>query len=225
MEQLDTAKKRIDGTAIRLLDAAEALFAENGFAGTSARDITSRAKCNVAAINYYFSGKDNLYLEVCKRRFNALRDFRIDSIKQTMAKGAENISLEDLLYEFSQAFLAPLIEEKSGPNVMKFMIREMLYPQLPANMVFENLIVPMSVALQEAMVKICPKLDKEQAMWSIFSLISQLVHSIHVQGMLSREGDKALIDLNMDNAVKHIVSFTAAGIRGFIADDGDTQDV
>ena len=35
----------------RLLDAAERLFAENGFEGTSVRQITALADSNVAAVN------------------------------------------------------------------------------------------------------------------------------------------------------------------------------
>ena len=66
-------RKNVDDTATRILDAAEVLFAEKGFAGTSSRDITSSAGCNLASINYYFGGKDNLYKDVCKRRLNVLR--------------------------------------------------------------------------------------------------------------------------------------------------------
>ena len=38
----------------RLLDAAEALFCENGFEGVSVRELTAAAGCNLAAVNYYF---------------------------------------------------------------------------------------------------------------------------------------------------------------------------
>jgi AcrR family transcriptional regulator len=48
-------------TRQRLLDVAETLFAEHGFAATSVRDITSAAACNLAAVNYHFRDKQNLY--------------------------------------------------------------------------------------------------------------------------------------------------------------------
>ena len=48
----------------RLLSAAEKLFAKNGYDGTSVRDITEAADCNVASVNYYFSGKEKLYQAV-----------------------------------------------------------------------------------------------------------------------------------------------------------------
>ncbi|MCP5112464.1 MAG: helix-turn-helix transcriptional regulator, partial [bacterium] len=40
-------------TKLSLLDAAEAVIAEHGFAGASLRAITSRAGTNLAAVNYH----------------------------------------------------------------------------------------------------------------------------------------------------------------------------
>ena len=51
-------------TVERILDAAEQLFAEKGFAETSLRLITSKAGVNLAAVNYHFGSRDGLYLAV-----------------------------------------------------------------------------------------------------------------------------------------------------------------
>ncbi len=205
-------KNGADDTKNRLLDAAEGLFAESGFDGASARDITKLADCNVASINYYFTSKENLYTEVCRRRLNALRDIRIDSINKIMAAGAAKITLEDLLRGFSHAFLAPLMEDPKGRAFLKLMTREMLYPHMPAGMCAEEMIMPVFTLLLESVVKICPGLTKEQAMWSIYSLIAQLIHTIHMQTIM---GDcmKGMPVFDVSKAVEHIVSFTAAGVR------------
>src|SRR5664280_76349 len=55
-------------TRQRLLEVAETLFAEHGFAATSVRDITSAAACNLAAVSYLFRDKQSLYHEVCRRQ-------------------------------------------------------------------------------------------------------------------------------------------------------------
>lgn len=44
-------------TKNKILDAAEHLFAVNGFNGTSLREITSQAEVNLAAVNYHFGSK------------------------------------------------------------------------------------------------------------------------------------------------------------------------
>jgi len=55
------------GTAVRILDAAEELFAEGGFAGTAVRDIAARAGLNPASLYNHFESKQALYEAVLER--------------------------------------------------------------------------------------------------------------------------------------------------------------
>ena len=50
------------GVQDRLIEAAAELFCRRGFNETSVRDIAASADGNVASVNYYFGGKDNLSL-------------------------------------------------------------------------------------------------------------------------------------------------------------------
>lgn len=45
---------------IQIIEEAETLFAENGFNGTSVREIAKNAEVNLAMISYYFGSKDKL---------------------------------------------------------------------------------------------------------------------------------------------------------------------
>ena len=63
------ATRTPDQTRARLLDAAAALFAEQGFHGTTVREIADRAGVNLAAGNYHFGSKRALYLEVLRDHF------------------------------------------------------------------------------------------------------------------------------------------------------------
>jgi len=54
-------------TVDRILDAAEILFAQKGFSDTSLRMITSKAKVNLAAVNYHFGSKNILVQSVFSR--------------------------------------------------------------------------------------------------------------------------------------------------------------
>lgn len=51
-------------TKRKILDVANTLFAKKGFATTSIRDIATEANVNVAAVNYHFQNKHNLYHEL-----------------------------------------------------------------------------------------------------------------------------------------------------------------
>jgi AcrR family transcriptional regulator len=56
-----------------ILQVAEVLFAENGFEGTSIRDLAARADVNLAMISYYFGSKEKLFEELVLRRTSYMR--------------------------------------------------------------------------------------------------------------------------------------------------------
>ena len=62
---------RADGleTRRRLLDAAGVLFADKGFRDTKTADICRAAKANVAAVNYHFRSKEELYVAAWRHEF------------------------------------------------------------------------------------------------------------------------------------------------------------
>ena len=212
--------KNGDNVQERLLDAAEKLFAEHGFDGVPVRDITSLANCNVAAINYHFGGKDKLYLEIMKSRMETLRQVRINSINEVMKK--PGTTLENLLRAFSWAFLNPLIDEESGGQLMKLMLREMLDPHLPPTIFFEEVIQPVMGVLVEALMKVCPGVERSRILLCIHSLIAQLLHTVHVKGMLAKLESGECEHPGLEALVDHIVEFTNIAIRG-IADKAGVQ--
>ncbi|GEM76936.1 hypothetical protein VSA01S_30480 [Vibrio sagamiensis NBRC 104589] len=59
-------------TKERILNAAEGLFAENGFNDTSLRTITGKANVNLASVNYHFGDKKTLVRAVIDRYLEAL---------------------------------------------------------------------------------------------------------------------------------------------------------
>ncbi len=57
----------------RILMAAEKLFSELGYEGTSTRQIAKEAGANMAMINYYFGSKDGVFMEIMTNRVNEIR--------------------------------------------------------------------------------------------------------------------------------------------------------
>ncbi|MDF1781082.1 MAG: TetR family transcriptional regulator [Alcanivoracaceae bacterium] len=75
-------------TVERILDTAEVLFAQKGFAETSLRAITSKAGVNLAAVNYHFGSKEALIQAVFERFLNpfcGMLETRMDdSLEQSL---------------------------------------------------------------------------------------------------------------------------------------------
>ncbi|MCE0731210.1 TetR family transcriptional regulator [Halomonas sp. G15] len=147
-------------TVTRILDTAEVLFAERGFAETSLRTITSKAKVNLAAVNYHFGSKKSLiqavfarYLDPFTDRFHgALDDLErryqgqaipLEELLETMARSvlevpAERNSLKvfmrllGLAYSQAQGHLRRYIQQDYGSVFTRFteLIRQAT-PELP----------------------------------------------------------------------------------------------
>ncbi|MGB0216162.1 MAG: TetR/AcrR family transcriptional regulator [Alteromonas oceani] len=69
-------------TKARIIEAAEYLFALQGYGQTSMREITARADVNLASVNYHFGSKKNLIQAVLKRYF----DVMMPQIDEALAK-------------------------------------------------------------------------------------------------------------------------------------------
>ncbi|WP_232524953.1 TetR/AcrR family transcriptional regulator [Nocardioides mangrovicus] len=65
----------------QILDAAAALFAEHGYAGTSTRAIAERVGIRQASLYYHVAGKDDLLLELLERSVRPSLDFVADLLR------------------------------------------------------------------------------------------------------------------------------------------------
>lgn len=83
----------------RLLDTAERLFALKGVAETSVRTITAEAGMNVAAVNYYFSSKEQLFAAVMDRRVPPLLAAREAGLAKAIEEGGEVEAILRAIFE------------------------------------------------------------------------------------------------------------------------------
>src|SRR4249920_1603685 len=85
-------------TKTRILDAAEQLFMEHGFEATSLRSLTTAAGVNLAAVNYHFGSKEELFQMALTRRLDPMNQERIDLLeKLERDAGARPPSVEKIL--------------------------------------------------------------------------------------------------------------------------------
>ncbi len=121
-------------TQQKLLDAAIEAFSENGFKGTSTRDIAERAGVHHPLITYHFKNKDQLWRNAADKVF---RDFR-----HSLAA-----SLEDHRDECPKERMASLIRAyvyyaKSQPALHKVMVQEASYPNPRLDWLIETHLKP-----------------------------------------------------------------------------------
>jgi AcrR family transcriptional regulator len=210
-----------DQTRCRLLDAAEKLFAENGFEATSVRDLTNEAECNVAAVNYHYGGKENLYQEMFRRLLGEHREQRIRRIRADLQAAGDEVSLEVFLESFARSFLEPMVDGGRGNRLMAIWDREMHDHHLPPALIFDELIRPMMRTTASALASVGEPIDPGHAQLCMMSVVGQLIHTLKMKRMLEGSGDLVPLSLDLDSHVGHIVRFSAAGIRAYAAQGGD----
>ncbi len=76
---------------LHILEAAEQLFFEKGFEGTSVRDIATKANVNLAMISYYFGSKEKLFIALVEARAGATHDILNELITDETLEPFEKI--------------------------------------------------------------------------------------------------------------------------------------
>ena len=208
------------GVQDRLIEAAEALFCTRGFNETSVRGIAAAAGCNVASVNYYFGGKDNLYVEVWRRHLTGLREVRLASIQQVMSRSGQP-ALEELLRAYANSFIEPLVDGGRSERFITLMAREMVEPHLPRDMFLNDMIAPVLSALGQALQRICPRLEQGRVPLVILSVVGQLMQTVLSKGLFERGSHPDVPQVDLDEMVEHIVRFSAAGIRDYQHESGE----
>ncbi|BCL70312.1 putative Transcription regulator, TetR-like [Vibrio nigripulchritudo MADA3029] len=91
-------------TKDKILDVAEALFAEHGFNDTSLRTITSKANVNLASVNYHFGDKKTLVRAVLNRYLEAFMPALGEALTELNKKS--EFSMEEVFLSLKQPLLS-----------------------------------------------------------------------------------------------------------------------
>jgi AcrR family transcriptional regulator len=196
-------------TKERILHAAEDLFAQHGFAGTSLRQVTSRADVNIAAVNYHFGSKENLVHEVFKHRMDEMSDKRLSALSECVAK--DPADLHGILLAFIQPALA-LTMDRHGASFVRVLARA--YAEKNdglRNFLSENY----GQVLREfaKAIAVClPQLSKEELYWRMDFTAGALTYAMADFGLIRRQPgvtEKA----HCEKAAQHLIAFAQAGLK------------
>lgn len=74
---------------IKLLDAAEELFARKGYDATTTREIAAKSGDTLGTLNYHFGSKRNLLERILQRRFVVVAEGRERYYRDALAEGTD----------------------------------------------------------------------------------------------------------------------------------------
>jgi AcrR family transcriptional regulator len=199
-----------------ILDAAERLFANSGFEGTSMRSIAEAADVAQALLHYHFGTKERLFAEMFTRRSEAINAARIKRLDSLFARGLP--TLEEVL----DTLLRPLIElghdESRGGSYFSRLVVSVAADRDPRScaLIAENY-DPVARRFINAIMRVIPGLKEADAVRGYLFAIGVGMTIMAPTGRLNRLSGDRCDDADIDSMVDHAVPFAAAGLRSFAA--------
>lgn len=216
-ETVDTVRD----TKERILDAAESLFARHGFAAASLRQITADAGVNLAAVNYHFQSKEELFVAVIKRKIepiNARRLALLDGLESQLPDVVP--SLEQVIRVFFRpVFEAQLLGVELG-NFPKLLGR--FYSE-PGERVARVLGDAFGVVLERfgrAFRRALPGLTGKDLAWGAHFMIGSMAHYLAAGEILKFMSRGQVDALDTEEAYERLVAFAAAGLEAMASARG-----
>jgi len=157
----------------RILDAAERVFAEEGYHGTTLREIARVADVKLSLIGYHFESKLALYTAIFVRRqhINEERLRRLEAI--------ENLDAPDALEQIVSAFLDPVVDPREdGGWYQRLVFREAADPSCPERGVMGALFDPMARKFIEALKCALPGKAPGFHQWCYLFAVGALAQSV-----------------------------------------------
>lgn len=197
-----------EATRQAILDAAEELFARDGFAATSLRALTAHAGVNLAAVHYHFGSKEELAMAALSRRFspvNAERCRQLDALEAAGLPTAEPIM---------RAFLLPVLQlgGACGDDVCVMIGRlvaeqpPFLRPYLAAQF------RPVAQRFVAALARALPQLPTAELYWRLHFVVGALGHTMQHARLMTPLTEGLCDAGDADALIERLIGFASAGI-------------
>ena len=197
-------------TKDRILGAAEELFAQHGFMGTSLRQVTSRADVNIAAVNYHFGSKENLVNELFRRRMDEMSRQRLGQLEQ--ASKDRPGELEAVLAAFVEPALAVARDRQGGAAFIRVIARAYAEKNDGLRQFLSEQYGHVLREFARAIAQCVPGLEKEQLYWRLDFLSGALTYAMSDFGLIKRPAGVSEI-AHRKRAADELIRFAAAGIK------------
>jgi AcrR family transcriptional regulator len=199
-------------TRTRILQAAAEIFADMGFERATVRVICERASVNVAAINYHFRDKTNLYVEVLKYcKSIAFEQYPLD--KEATVNDLPDVRLR----AFVRFFFFCILDKGPASLFGKLVSREYIEPTFALDMLVEDTIRPTFGRLSEIVAELLGKKATEMNVrMCCASIVSQCLFYLFARHALNRLfPNEQFPGAHLEAVVDHVTSFSLSAMKDF----------
>lgn len=206
-------KDKMDVTKERLLDEAEALFAQKGYDVVTVREITTAAGCNLASINYHFGNKQNLYMEVFRSRWLP-RVRRIHEFFRNSLTAHDSTSPAAIVKALARAFLEGPLSDEERQRHFRLIVKEIANPTTAFDLVVTEVMRPFFKELAGMLRSAMPVDEGEETlMLNILSIFAMVLHFNFARAAITRITGREYDTAFKARLVDHIIQFSLEGLR------------
>jgi AcrR family transcriptional regulator len=201
-----------------ILEAAEKLFAAEGYHGASVRAITREAGVNLASVNYHFGSKEALLEALFEHRFGPINTMRKERLSEVMSEAktkGRRPGVEDVL----RAFLSPVFENKDscGPIGKLSALIHMAHSGHDTTVmsILVKTFKPVMDLLFKALKSALPGVPESEIRWKMHFFIGGFTHTIRIS-LMHGKGFKVPTlpgSTNRENLVDMMVKYFSAGME------------
>ncbi|MEQ8922849.1 MAG: TetR/AcrR family transcriptional regulator [Roseovarius sp.] len=197
--------KRALATRTRVLDAAEAVFADRGFDGATIRDIAAQAGEPVGTIHPHGGGKEALFHRTVARRAAALSQARLDALDRQRADGP--LTLEGLLSAFMRPFFELSADDprwRHYARIVAFVSADDRWRAIAAEC-FD----PTAEIFLAELLALTPSASRRQAAEGFVFSVSAMLALLTSQGRIAALGQSPAPQADQ---IDHLIRYCAAGL-------------
>lgn len=201
-------------TRERILDAAEELFAKDGFAGVSVRRITTKAEADVSLAYYHFKSKRDLFDQVMLRRVEILNSIRLEALAAVEKRHPEDApTVEEIIDAFTHPLLDLLGREHEEWKYYFQLIAQINSSPEWGGELMTRYFDPVVKRFLEALRNALPNCDEADLFWSYHFLSGALTLTFAETGRIDNLSGGIAESKDMTSINERMPKFLAAGFE------------
>jgi AcrR family transcriptional regulator len=197
-------------TTTRLLDAAEVLFIERGYANVPLRDIVSAAGANLGAIPYHFGTKQNLFKAVLERRVGPIQAARRERMQALLLSG-RTLEVEQII----RAQIEPAFRASSESVAYRRLTGYAVVDHHPEVRKIVSAVLDAQEPLMPKLLRqACPHLSDDEFFWRLYCVYGAMVYIQVDNGRMQRILRRDVDTTDLMPVIEHVVDFLTRGFIG-----------
>jgi AcrR family transcriptional regulator len=202
----------------RILNAAERLFMQHGFDGSSIRMVTNEAGVNLAAANYHFGSKEALMQEVLRRRLGGLNQERLRRLDEEEVKaGGKPLKPSVIVDCFFGTLLRVASDHKAGGETfLRLLGRTYTEPSAFIRTLMSSEYADVLDRYKEALFRSLPDVPKAEIVWRFHFMLGATSYAIAGTDSLHLVTDWQVVEgaeHQDENLLPRLMSFLLGGLR------------